>query len=106
MDTMRNTMFTLGAAACGVIPTHTEKEHSLYTELRALSKRYPVIVNISGTRFEKAPLHSMIFDSLMVRDSVVTANRAHVMVTLSKARSSGQSNESPMFLIDKLEIIE
>lgn len=93
-------MSTLLAEPFGETHTVTEKERQLYTELKALSSRYPVIVNICGRSFVQGTLRSISFDHLVVENLDARVNQDHVTVTLLKQRSSGQLT----YKIDSIDI--
>lgn len=85
---------TLVEEASGETLSRIEKEQRLYSELKALSKRYPVIVNFSGSRFGMGRLQSMSLGNFTVRGSVVTVPREHVMVMLSQRPLNGHKGEN------------
>lgn len=99
-STGKNLIHTLDVDQFGETITPTKREQELYTELVQLSKRYPVIVNLSGTKYDQAVLHSISLDHLEVYDWVAPVPHDHVMVTLSSQRWDG----STIWTIDKIDV--
>lgn len=105
-NTGRNSMSTLVEEVYGETHTVTETGQRLYTELLALAKQYPVIVNISGAKLKAKRLQSINLDHFLVSDLVAPVPREHVTVTLSKKRLDGHGQfVFDMLGIDKSKII-
>lgn len=72
-------MYTLDAVAFGETPTPTKQEQKLLTELKALTKQYPVTVLTCGIRYKmvRSPISNS--GGLTVSDLVVTVGPDRAM---------------------------
>ena len=73
-------MYISDAVAFGETHTHTKKEQKLLSELKALTKQYPVTVLTCGIKYRmvRSPLSNS--GGLTVSDLVVTVGRDHATV--------------------------
>lgn len=73
-------MFTLDAAVFGETRTPTEMERKLISELKQLTKQYPVTVITCGGKSNQVQSLSGNCNRSTVSDLVVTVSREHVTV--------------------------